>query len=202
MEESRVTIVQSLTWSTEPYCYSPLLPTEIRLLRITPGRVDTPLFLSLKIIPLDKVHAKVLEFQALSYAWGKNTFEYDVQLSDLPRAGETSNQAGSRVEKKNSPKFRAFSIRQNLCNALQRIRLIDNYSWIWADAICIDQSNNIEKNQQIPKVPDIYSSAYNVIAWLGEGGSGSDDVGKAIDLIPHILNLKTLDLMLRGQLLN
>jgi hypothetical protein len=44
-------------------------------------------------------------------------------------------------------------------------------SYIWADAICIDQSNDNEENAQIPLMGDIYwhsQRTQRVVIWLGE----------------------------------
>lgn len=40
---------------------------------------------------------------------------------------------------------------------------------VWADAVCIDQSNDEEKSVQIPLMGKIYRNAYEVFAWLGQG---------------------------------
>jgi hypothetical protein len=40
--------------------------------------------------------------------------------------------------------------------------------WLWVDAICIDQSNTAEKNDQVPRMQMIYESADRVLVWLGE----------------------------------
>jgi hypothetical protein len=141
---------------TPPYQYKTILPTEIRLLRLSPRRLQSSLFLALKIMPLEKVLKENFEFQALSYAWGNDTLECIVQLGDITRPSEALNAADPIADSKGSTKYRAFSIRQNLYYALQRIRLLDRYSWIWVDAICINQSDDNEKSQQIPKMPDIY----------------------------------------------
>jgi hypothetical protein len=39
--------------------------------------------------------------------------------------------------------------------------------WLWVDALCIDQSNVTEKNDQVPRMQVIYSNAYAVFVWLG-----------------------------------
>lgn len=39
--------------------------------------------------------------------------------------------------------------------------------WIWADALCIDQQNRDEKNQQLRLITDIYKKAQSVAIWLG-----------------------------------
>lgn len=38
----------------------------------------------------------------------------------------------------------------------------------WIDAICIDQSNVKEKNIQVPKMKQLYSTATKVVIWLGD----------------------------------
>ncbi|GAB7333544.1 hypothetical protein MBLNU13_g05120t1 [Cladosporium sp. NU13] len=39
--------------------------------------------------------------------------------------------------------------------------------WLWIDALCIDQSSNDEKNDQVPRMGDIYKMAYAAFIWLG-----------------------------------
>jgi len=177
------------------YQYTRLLDNEIRLLRISPGSFYSTLLCSLKIIPLDKLVTDVHEFQALSYAWGDDTPTYEVFLSDLPRSGDDDSSATKLTE------YRKFLIRENLYNALQRIRLTEDHLWLWVDCLCIEQSNEEEKSQQIPKMPHIYASAWNVIAWLGDDYGGAD-IEAAVRLIPDILNLNTLDRHLFGEVAN
>lgn len=38
---------------------------------------------------------------------------------------------------------------------------------LWIDALCIDQGNNTEKNHQVQRMGQIYSSGEKVIAWIG-----------------------------------
>jgi hypothetical protein len=51
---------------------------------------------------------------------------------------------------------------------------------IWADAVCIDQSNTQEKELQLPLMPEIYAKACQVIVWLGEARDGSCEALQAI----------------------
>jgi hypothetical protein len=39
----------------------------------------------------------------------------------------------------------------------------------------LQQSNNIEKNDQIPRMASIYSGAIDVLIWLGPGTNKSDE---------------------------
>jgi Heterokaryon incompatibility protein (HET) len=43
--------------------------------------------------------------------------------------------------------------------------------WLWADAICINQSDDIEKAHQVPLMRDIYGTAKEVSVHLGESAS-------------------------------
>jgi hypothetical protein len=172
------------------YEYTPLCDDEIRLLRITPGLFHSPLQCSLKIVSMEKITTIVHEFQALSYAWGNDSPSCNLLLSDLPKAGDGSSTAPTQP--------RTYPIRLNLFQALKHIRLVDEYIWLWVDYLCIEQTNQEEKSQQIPKMPSIYSSAWNVIAWLGVDDTPGD-VEEAVCLIPEILNLKKLDIDLRGE---
>ncbi|KAF1946903.1 HET-domain-containing protein [Clathrospora elynae] len=176
------------------YQYSSISTTEIRLLRIAPGPFESDLFCSLKITSLDKITSAVHEFQALSYAWGNASPDHIIILGDIPRSGETTSTEDSTEQ-------RACLLRKNLYQALKRIRQTNCYSWIWVDALCIDQANESEKSQQISKMPDIYSNAWNVIAWLGEG-DGVDSADSAVGIIPVILNLKILDHVLKDGVLS
>jgi hypothetical protein len=39
--------------------------------------------------------------------------------------------------------------------------------YIWADALCINQTDIAEKNEQVMRMGEIYSSASHVLSWLG-----------------------------------
>lgn len=46
--------------------------------------------------------------------------------------------------------------------------------WLWIDAICVDQENVNERNQQIGLMADIYTRAVKVVVWLGPSHHDSD----------------------------
>jgi hypothetical protein len=56
----------------------------------------------------------------------------------------------------------------NVNNLLHSLDSFDRIIPIWIDAICIDQSNNLEKLQQIPLMGKVYSTASKVLVYLGE----------------------------------
>ena len=51
---------------------------------------------------------------------------------------------------------------------------------LWADAICIKQSDNEKKAQKVSMMLNIYLYARIVYSWLGEAGGESD---RAIDFL-------------------
>ncbi|KAK4498530.1 hypothetical protein PRZ48_011188 [Zasmidium cellare] len=64
-----------------------------------------------------------------------------------------------------------FSVRPNLYAALRNLRdsfeVKDMGFYVWADAICINQSNMAEREAEVKKMGMIYSQCMKVIAWLG-----------------------------------
>ena len=64
---------------------------------------------------------------------------------------------------------------RNLEQALWSLRLSDQARILWVDAICIDQSNNVEREHQVSQMGRIYGSATTVTIWLGVASENSDD---------------------------
>ncbi|KAL8721251.1 MAG: hypothetical protein Q9225_002028 [Loekoesia sp. 1 TL-2023] len=84
------------------------------------------------------------KFEAISYTWGKPPFTANLETP-----------SGS------------IRIPQNLANALQQLTPRENPSYLWADAVCIDQSNNSERSSQVAIMGDIFQKARRVLVWLG-----------------------------------
>jgi hypothetical protein len=146
-----------------PYC--PLNGDEIRLLNITStsGRISCAI----------DHHTLALapSFYALSYAWGTEAASANIDL------------AGS-----------LFVVTPHLFNGLLALdRLFGRSISFWIDAICIDQSNDAEKAEQVPKMTDNYSAAAGVAVWLGPAADESEvfltrlaDLNKAFATVPEI----------------
>lgn len=131
-----------------PYEYHAFQHTdEIRVLVLAPTTESEEICCSLKHVRLsDKP-----DFEALSYAWGD---------SAKPR----------RVfcDKK------IINVTENLYIALRNLRYKDRERAIWADAICINQDDDLlgEKSQQVGLMGKIYSEAQCTVVWLGEDPDG------------------------------
>ncbi|KAK3658901.1 hypothetical protein LTR22_008726 [Elasticomyces elasticus] len=53
-------------------------------------------------------------------------------------------------------------------NALMRLSTANEFGWLWMDMICINQSDNDEKSDQVSMMFNIYQSSQCVFIWLGE----------------------------------
>lgn len=65
-------------------------------------------------------------------------------------------------------------VTENLEIALRHLRLPDKALTLWVDALCIDQSDEMEKTEQVQQMREIYSRATLVLAWLGPAAGYSD----------------------------
>jgi hypothetical protein len=97
------------------------------------------------------------EYTALSYTWGNDTPLQTILI-----------------------KGQQFEITANLHDALSELRQKEKSVRLWIDAICINQKDNSEKNEQVMRMTDIYKAATSVFAWLGCTADDSDTGMKAL----------------------
>ena len=86
------------------------------------------------------------EHTAVSYVWGNAEPSWVILINDKP-----------------------FYIRQNLHDFLIQMRKRSVLEPLWVDALCIDQSNILERNHQVKQLGSIFRDAHTVISWLGQG---------------------------------
>lgn len=122
--------------------YPSLDPTTdgIRLLILRPGGRRSRIECDLKSITFGDNPT----YDALSYEWGDSTQLKPVWLN------------GSKV-----------LVREHLWEALDSLRDTTIRKAVWVDFLCIDQTNPLEKNKQIPLMAFIYRRAQQVVIWLG-----------------------------------
>lgn len=123
------------------YQYSPLLVEgSIRLLKLLPGQTNDTIDCTLVQVKLEDGP----NYEALSYAWGdpedKAIVRCDGKIVMVPR---------------------------NLKDALHRLKLREESRILWADAICINQDDDVEKGPQVGLMARIYGDASKVCVWLG-----------------------------------
>jgi hypothetical protein len=148
------------------YVYEPIDPSSrtIRLLTLLPS---TQKFAHLS----GQLHFAPLEptapgYEALSYVWD----DYEWARSRSPDT--FSLQVGDRD----------ITITRSLALAPFHIRHLYRPRVLWVDAVCIDQSNNNEKNHQVQQIYTIYSLARRVLIWLGDDDldDSSTSVGRLL----------------------
>lgn len=83
-------------------------------------------------------------------------------------------------------------IPKNLYAALDALRYRDRSRVLWIDALCIDQSNAVEKSRQIGMMGSIYESASNVVIWLGAASRDSELAMSTIDAFTQGSDLESL----------
>lgn len=118
---------------------------EFRLLRIHPGDWNESISCELKVRSLDDVSSYT--YCALSYVWGPKHPRFPVRIDNQD-----------------------VLISANLHAALRRLRAHNkgHVVTLFADALCINQANVIERAHQVTLMGRIYSRCAEVIVWLGE----------------------------------
>lgn len=127
---------------------------EIRLLELVPRSLgDDDVEITLRTVSLSGNP----RYHALSYVWGDPSRSCSI-ISDGHELRITSNL-----------KVALQHLRTHMEASVEALPL-------WVDAICINQSNLLERNEQVAMMGKIFSQACNVLIWLGEGNQYSDEL--------------------------
>jgi hypothetical protein len=144
------------------YRYIPLsnLPDDtIRLLQLHRGHTHEKIKCNLSTAKLTLRPA----FAAVSYVWGTEPASEEIELDGKP-----------------------FYVRKNLWQCLVRLREPNRPLTLWIDAICVNQRDIDERNQQVRFMNHIFGTAKPVFAWLGE------DVAKGcVELQQNLIHFRT-----------
>jgi hypothetical protein len=137
-------------FAAEPY-RSLLLPSAskcIRVLDIDSASTNTAAIVGrLRVVDLTTFP----NFTALSYVWSSTEPDRTIECNGQDIVVSASGHS-----------------------ALQHLRTSLGAYTIWVDALCINQANTREKEQQIPLMGRIYSQAATTYVWLGEGNESTD----------------------------
>lgn len=142
------------------YQYQPIIATkEIRVLKLEPAAslVD-PLITSLfvrKIHDADGPEFPMPTYHGVSYCWGTGQDQLWIQCN------------GQRLQ-----------ITTNIDLMLRHLRKVLMPRYLWIDALCMNQSDDAEKAQQVKVMGSIYESAEKVHIWLGQAA--------IVDQIPSV----------------
>ena len=115
-----------------PFSYRALRPGDVRLLEVVTGANDRDLRFRMK-----HVHREVApQYTAVSYTWGNDEATEPIWIDE-----------------------ECFRVRPNLWGCLYYLGRKAGWKHIWADAICIDQNNIHEKNEQVRTMGQTYANA-------------------------------------------
>ena len=137
----------------QPYQYSQLKgPRSIRLIELQPASSEDPSRLAAKFVEFDLDDTP--PYEAISYTWGSPVFD---QVIDFPDG--------------------RLHITENLASALRRFRYPAHSQarLVWADQICINQADNLERSQQVSIMGGIYTGARGVLVWVGVGNEATTE---------------------------
>ncbi|KAK5081305.1 hypothetical protein LTR05_008099 [Lithohypha guttulata] len=147
----------------DAYVYKPLnaYNREIRILTLqpflTPPDGHEPIVCgSLQEISLDSSPF----YFALSYVWGVASQTFPIILDG-----------------------RIFNVTTTLHSALRQLSQKGYALPIWIDAICINQSDSLEKSSQVQEMGSIYRNAQLVLGWLGPEARSSSLAIKALSFL-------------------
>lgn len=141
------------------YCHRRLTSERsIRLIRLFSGKQTDPVRCELFEVCLDDSP----KCEALSYTWGSQVPD-DLVLCE----------------------GRSLGVMRNCVAALRHLRYARKTRLLWVDAICIDQSQIPERNNQVKLMMKIYSNAKLAVVWVGEGSEETDVVFESL----HSLNI-------------
>jgi hypothetical protein len=113
---------------------------EIRILEILPG-ADNGMIQCKLVEPPQSAN---LPYECISYRAGDPSLIHQIEV--------------------NGYLFNAFA---SLGAALHQLRLPDQSRFLWADQICINQSDVTERSSQVQQMGRVYEKANKVHAWLG-----------------------------------
>ncbi len=142
------------------YTYQPLPSRRyIRLLKITDSN-PCNIVIDLEAFCLDNLP----EYDALSYTWGKAIGE----------PGDNQDQPDSGVSQDIECDQHSIGVTENLFDALVEISRSELLGYVWVDALCINQSDNDERESQVLLMGDIFANTRHVIVWLGKDTADLD----------------------------
>lgn len=152
------------------YRYKPLSavtkPDKIRLLELLPGSGDKQIVCALIETALSDNPA----YEALSYCWGKDTVQEPVIIKH-PTGTDFSSSVGA-----------------NLFAALRQFRDSESSIYLWVDALCINQSDEEERSNQVLLMRQIYEGAKKTRIWLGPE---DENTWKAFSLMRKLVSAKS-----------
>lgn len=177
--------------------YEPVkLPLETRVLTLSPGNHNDPLVGTLSVLRIASP-TEPYEALSYCWNSSVVTAEPPDPQSKIMAALYGTDESGNLVDQSeeiafqdmlNHPHYESYYIRGGgklpdgvllldgtpvniggeLFRALRRLRDLEKPLRIWIDALCINQSDILERNEHVKTMGQIYANASHVRIWLGE----------------------------------
>lgn len=112
----------------------------VRLIRLLPAEAELG---QIRCSLFEVSFSEAPKYEALSYMWGEPGIEQTILINNIE-----------------------IQVRQNLWDAFSHLRG-PRERILWADAICINQTNVKERNHQVKQMKRIYELSSKVVIWLG-----------------------------------
>lgn len=113
------------------------------------------------------------KYEALSYTWGSADNPQTIWVEPSTTIPVSNTQHG----------LRSLKIQMSLTSALRYLRHSNISRHLWVDAICINQNDILERNEQVSRMGDVYQFAERVVVWLGPE---SADSSSALSTLGHL----------------
>lgn len=207
------------------YKYDPLPRGSIRLAKIHPTKSvkDSKRVVPLETYPFDEQLEVSLEtfkrsdcprYTALSYTWGLSGSFADPKPSvftQIERVYPIICHGDILLSTWNlRSALRRIRLGIDVCTReastenedLKRVRdLYVDISYIWIDAVCIDQGNLRERSHQVQAMSKIYKQAHTTLVWLGDNDRFSKDALAALGkLAEHLKKVSTQEALIRASI--
>ena len=131
----------------DAFNYTKLPPNHFRLIKLTGFRDNGNLSCELQHVALESMP----EYDAISYAWNNELPSVPISCCN-----------------------RELLITPSLHEALCTFYKLGLSRLLWADAVCINQLDDLEKADQVALMGQFYSNAQCVLVWLGSAGLHTD----------------------------
>jgi hypothetical protein len=152
------------------YAPIPVGLAQSRLLRLHRVPAAGPLLADLVVVDVKSEGALLYEEQrqvgytALSYTWGTGPFSHNIIINGV-----------------------SWRIKESLSDFLHQYRSnqsLERESYLWIDAVVINQADADEKSRQVANMIDIYDKARHVQVWLGKATMHTEE---AVGFLHHLL---------------
>lgn len=171
--------------STENYVYSPLGPGQIHLLRILPQSTPNSISCSLE----HRTLKQYWNFEDLDAKMRHTTDAAEGQHTDMDHVLAEVHNSADDMDYYTALSYcwgdaakstyimldgKRFKVGENLASLLEQEARKPNitsvHPWLWIDAVCLNQGDNVEKSVQVQQMWRVYEYAAAVAIWLGPAG--------------------------------